>query len=72
MPSENNETVPNIHLEIRLNDSNSNNTFIALNLHQMIDAKSHKSEIVIVKSGTLQGSTPRRRHIERLRVKKKP
>ena len=45
MPSENNETVPNIHLEIRLNDSNSNNTFIALNLHRMIDSKMQKAKI---------------------------
>ena len=42
--------------------SNSNSTFIALNLYLMIDSKTQKAKIRDrnLKSGTLQGSTPRR------------
>ena len=52
-------TVKEIEANLCFN-SNSNSTFIALNLYLMIDSKP-KSEIVIVKSGTLQGSIPRRK-----------
>ena len=44
-------------------NSNSNSTFIALNLHQKTDSKAHHTKTLfnIQKPETLQGSAPRRK-----------
>ena len=48
---------------IRTHNSNSNSTFIALNLRQKTDSKAHHTKTLfnIQKPETLQGSAPRRK-----------
>ena len=50
-------------IQVRLCNSNSNSTFIALNLRQKTDSKAHHTKTLfnIQKPETLQGSAPRRK-----------